>query len=124
VVKRPYLFPYENQFCMGLLYGRAGRLTAEKGGFWPGQSVIRWRGPEAPDNLMASPVGKYSMVWDHGAGYFNYKGLVWDGSGTAAVGVDHFSRQFFSTFMLHRLEAFLNFKVAGVRVGGQQVNSP
>ena len=23
---------------MGLLYGRAGRLTAENGGFWPGQS--------------------------------------------------------------------------------------
>ena len=46
-------------------------------------------------------------MWDHGASYFNYKGLVWDGGGTAAVGVDHFSQDLFSTFMLHRLEAFL-----------------
>jgi hypothetical protein len=32
-------FSYENPFCMGLLYGRAGRLTAENGGFRPGQSL-------------------------------------------------------------------------------------
>ena len=25
---------------MGILYGRAGRLTAKNGGFWPGQSMI------------------------------------------------------------------------------------
>jgi hypothetical protein len=30
-------FSYENPICMGLLYGRAGRLTAENGGFGPGQ---------------------------------------------------------------------------------------
>jgi hypothetical protein len=24
---------------MGILYGRAGRLTAQNGGFWPGQWV-------------------------------------------------------------------------------------
>jgi hypothetical protein len=85
-------------------------------------SIIRWRGPEAPDDPLASPVGNYSIIRDYGASYFNYKGLVWDGSGTAAVGVNHFSRDLFSTFMLHRLEAFLNFKVAGVRVGGTTVN--
>jgi hypothetical protein len=32
-------FSYENPFCVGLLYGRAGRLTAENGGFRPGQSI-------------------------------------------------------------------------------------
>ena len=30
-------FSYENPFCMGLLYGRAGRLTAKNGGFRRGQ---------------------------------------------------------------------------------------
>jgi hypothetical protein len=30
---------YENSFCMGLLYGRAGRLTAENGGFRPRQAA-------------------------------------------------------------------------------------
>jgi hypothetical protein len=39
-VKRPWrssAFPYENPFRMGLLYGRAGRLTGLFGGFRPGQ---------------------------------------------------------------------------------------
>jgi hypothetical protein len=31
---------YVNWFCMGLLYGRAGRLTVENGGFRPGQGMI------------------------------------------------------------------------------------
>jgi hypothetical protein len=31
-------FPDVNRFCMALLYGRAGRLTAKNGGFRPGQS--------------------------------------------------------------------------------------
>ena len=35
--KRPLAFSYENPFCMGILYGRAGRLTVENGGFRPGQ---------------------------------------------------------------------------------------
>jgi hypothetical protein len=28
------------RFCMALLYGRAGRLTAENGGFRPGQHAV------------------------------------------------------------------------------------
>ena len=32
-------FPYKNPFCMALLHGRAGRLTAENGGFRPGQAA-------------------------------------------------------------------------------------
>jgi hypothetical protein len=35
--KRPLAFFYVNRFCMGLLHGRAGRLTAENGGFRSGQ---------------------------------------------------------------------------------------
>jgi hypothetical protein len=70
----------------------------------------------APDDPLASPVGLFSMMNDHGTVGFNYKGLVWDGSGKAAVGVDHFGRTLFSSWMMHRFEAFLNFKVAGVRV--------
>jgi hypothetical protein len=31
------VFPAVNRFCMALLYGRAGRLTAKTGGFRPGQ---------------------------------------------------------------------------------------
>jgi hypothetical protein len=34
---RSLAFSYENPFCMGILYGRAGRLTAIFGGFRPGQ---------------------------------------------------------------------------------------
>jgi hypothetical protein len=33
----PPAFAYENIFCMGLLYGHAGRLTAANGGFRLGQ---------------------------------------------------------------------------------------
>ena len=43
-VKRPQrslAFSYENQFCMGLLYGRARRLTALFGVFRPGQWTPR-----------------------------------------------------------------------------------
>jgi hypothetical protein len=34
----PYRFSYENPFCTGLLYGRAGRFTTKNGGFRPGQA--------------------------------------------------------------------------------------
>ena len=85
-------------------------------------STILWGGPAAPDDILASPPGNYSMVWDMGAAYFNFKGLVWDGNALAAVGVDHFGHGFYATFMLHRLESFVNFKVAGIRVGGEYSN--
>jgi hypothetical protein len=35
--KRSFAFSLVNRFCMGLLYGRAGRLTAKNGGFRSGQ---------------------------------------------------------------------------------------
>ena len=31
----PLVFPAVNRFCMALLYGRAGRFTAQNGGFRP-----------------------------------------------------------------------------------------
>jgi hypothetical protein len=34
-VDAPLAFSYVNRFCMGLVYGRAGRLTAKNGGFRP-----------------------------------------------------------------------------------------
>jgi hypothetical protein len=41
----PERFPYENQLCTGLLYGRAGRLTALFGGFRPGQRLPGFAAP-------------------------------------------------------------------------------
>jgi hypothetical protein len=35
--KRSLAFSYENPFCVGLLYGRAGRLNTKNAGFRPGQ---------------------------------------------------------------------------------------
>ena len=34
-------FSYVNRFCVALWYGRAGRLTAENGGFRPGQVAAK-----------------------------------------------------------------------------------
>ena len=36
----PLAFSYVNQFCMGLLYGRAERLNTKNAGFRPGQFVL------------------------------------------------------------------------------------
>ena len=41
-------------------------------------TVIRWDGPEAPDDIMQSHPGPYSMLWDQGASFFDFKGIVWD----------------------------------------------
>ena len=37
----PLAFSIGNQFCVAFLYGRAGRLTAQNGGFRPGQHTQR-----------------------------------------------------------------------------------
>ena len=39
-VKRHSSFPIKIYFVWGFLYGRAGRLTAENGGFRPGRVVV------------------------------------------------------------------------------------
>ena len=112
-----------------LLGDRPVSNTSKKTGMFGGalvghgsDSILKWGGPAAPDDILASPPGNYSMLWDQGCAYFNFKGLVWDGSGLAAAGVDHFGHGFYATFMLHRLESYRNFKVAGIRVGGEYSN--
>jgi hypothetical protein len=37
-VKPPLAFTIVNRLSMARLYRRGGRLTAQNGGFWPGQS--------------------------------------------------------------------------------------
>jgi hypothetical protein len=53
---------------MGLLYGRAGRLTAENGGFRPGQ----WTG-----------IGDFPFVWAQLAPYTGY--APWAGRGDVST---------------------------------------
>ena len=43
----PLAFSIGNQFCVAFLYGRAGRLTAQNGGFRPGQHTQRMRSSRA-----------------------------------------------------------------------------
>jgi hypothetical protein len=74
--KRPYrslAFPYENPFCMALLYGRAGRLTTLFGGFRPGQCACgelnatpTLRGGDA--SMVASGY-RASPTWAVGTGF-------------------------------------------------------
>jgi hypothetical protein len=45
---------YENPFCMGLLYGRPGCLTAENGGFRPGQFQIAVRSTTALNGVVVN----------------------------------------------------------------------
>ena len=47
----PPAFPIVNQVCVGILYGRAGRLTAKNSGFRPGH----WRAPRWPRASLARP---------------------------------------------------------------------
>ena len=63
------------------------------------------------------------MLWDQGASFFDFKGIVWNGANKAAIGYDHYEdkthRGEFVTGAVHRLCAYINFKVAGFRVGGE-----
>jgi hypothetical protein len=78
-VKRPWrslVFSYENSFYMGLLRGRAGRLTAQNGGFRPGQSTSlsawsstpststrRWTPPASTARRRSSAARPGSSPW-------------------------------------------------------------
>ena len=61
------------------------------------------------------------MYSSNGACRSRYVGIVWDGAGTASVGVDHHSRTVYETFIRHQDEAFLNFRAAGIRIGYDEV---
>ena len=60
------------------------------------------------------------MFWSNGAGRHRWIGLTWDGAGKASVGIDHDSKTYYETRVRHEHEAFLNFTVAGIRVGHDQ----
>jgi hypothetical protein len=60
------------------------------------------------------------MFWSNGAAYTRYVGLVWDGRGKAAIGVDHDGKNRFETEVRHQHEAFLGFTDAGIRIGREQ----
>jgi hypothetical protein len=51
---------------MGLLYGRAGRLTAENGGFRPGQFADFDFGPDprSPPGPAQTPGERRRQVWE------------------------------------------------------------
>ena len=52
----PLAFPIENQFCVAFLYGRAGRLTPQNGGFRPGQGAEPADASEENPVIRAPPV--------------------------------------------------------------------
>jgi hypothetical protein len=66
-VKRPRRFPQQIGFLWGLLYGRAGRLTAKNGGF-PARAVQKAAGHVAPQ-AAAAPLnapGGWDCFLSHG----------------------------------------------------------
>ena len=60
------------------------------------------------------------LYWSNGATYHRYVGITWDGAGRAAVGVDHDSKIYYETHMMHQHCAFLNFTEGAIRVGHDQ----
>lgn len=60
------------------------------------------------------------MYHSNGASITRYVGLIWDGSGKAAVGIDHDSKTLYETQIRHLDEAFVNFTDAGIRIGHDQ----
>jgi hypothetical protein len=52
-----------NLFCMVLLYGRAGRLTAQNGGFWPGQVFLLELPPHEGTAKQLEATFKKSVAW-------------------------------------------------------------
>ena len=78
-----------------------------------GASTILWGGPKSKDN-------ETSMFLSRGTSRWRFSGIVWDGAGKAAVGVDHNSsgpNHMYGTFVRYEDVAFRNFLVAGYRDG-------
>lgn len=72
-------------------------------------TVIAWDG-DANDR----------MVWSDGAGRFRWEGLVFAGRGIAGVGLDHDSKSYYESRVMHRNLHFDNFTAAGLRDGHNQ----
>lgn len=62
-----------------------------------------------------------SMFRSNGATRARYVGLIWDGANKAGVGIDHQSHTLYESRIRHQDEAFLNFRVAGIRIGMNQI---
>ena len=62
------------------------------------------------------------MFLSNGAAYARYVGLIWDGANKADVGVDHQSHNYYETHIRHQDEAFLNFRISGIRIGQNQIS--
>lgn len=60
------------------------------------------------------------MFWSNGLHRSVFKGLVWDGANTAAIGIDHQSKLRYETHIIHEDSEFRNFKLAGIRIGHNQ----
>lgn len=73
------------------------------------ETIIRWDGRKD---------GR--MLWSDGAPRSFYIGIVWDGAGKAGVGIDHDSKSYYETRVMHEHLVFKNFRIAGVRVGHDQ----
>ncbi len=57
------------------------------------------------------------MFLSDGVSCCRYIGLTWDGANTAGIGIDHRPRRSYETCVRHQDEAFLNFTMAGIRMG-------
>lgn len=54
------------------------------------------------------------MFWSHGAPYFRYSGIRWDGRNKAGVGMYHQSDTVYETHIIHEHEQFIGFTLAAV----------
>ena len=59
------VFPIVDQFCMALLNGRPGRLTAQNGGFRPGRAGHTAEGCERAELVGVVPHGGHHRVRSH-----------------------------------------------------------
>ena len=62
-----------------------------------------------------------SMFRSNGSTRSRYVGLVWDGANKAGVGIDHQTHTYYEERIRHQDEAFVNFRVAGIRIGMNQI---
>ncbi len=62
-----------------------------------------------------------TMYLSKGVGYGRYVGIVWDGANKAAVAVDNQPRTVYEDCTRHQDEAFINLRLAGIRVGYNEI---
>ncbi len=103
-----------------ITYRRPNTKDGERGGGLNGallighgrDTVLAWDGSEG---------GR--LLWSNGSARCRYVGLVFDGRGRAAVGVDHHGVARFETRVRYQHCGFRNFTTAGVRVGHAQTEA-